>query len=83
MRVWGAGLRAVILVSDGSEVKKGEITLVISLLHVQEWREGGTGVFVGQLGCKVISGKRLKTFMVSAVNDNIPGHGMDTWTLRR
>lgn len=60
--------------------EKGEITPVISFLHVQEWREAGTvGVFVGQPGCKVIRGKRLKSFVVSAVNDNMPGQGMDTW----
>lgn len=51
---------------------------MISLLRVQERREAGTvGVFVGQPGCKVIRGKRLKSFVVGAVNDNIPrsGHG--------
>lgn len=53
---------------------------MISLLHVQERREAGTaGVFVGQPGCKVIRGKRLKSFVVSAVNDYMPGQDMDTW----
>lgn len=39
-------MEVVILVSEGVRGEKGEITPVISLLHVQEWREGG-GVFVG------------------------------------
>ena len=85
-RVEGLGGRYEGCYSSVGRVRggKGEITLVISLLHVQERREMGTvGVFVGQLGCKVIRGKRLKSFMVGAVNDNVPGRGMDTWTLIR
>lgn len=51
---------------------------MIGLLHVQEWREEGTVVFAGQLGCKVIRGKRLKSLMVSAVNDNVSGQGTES-----
>lgn len=58
---------------------------MISLLHLQEWREVGTGgLFVGQLGCKVIRGKAVKACRtVSAGNGNAPGRGVDTWTLIR
>lgn len=38
----GASIRVVILVLGGSEVKKGEITPVISRLHVQVRRNAGT-----------------------------------------
>lgn len=58
--------------------EKGEITPVISRLHVQGWREVGTvGVFVGQPGCKLIRAKRLKFSAVKVqqrVNANIYGH---------
>lgn len=41
----------------GVRGEKGEITPVITLLHVQEWWDAGTGgAFAGQLGCKVIKG---------------------------
>lgn len=42
-------MEVVVLVLEGSEVKKGEIALVISPLRVQEWRKARTlrgGVFI-------------------------------------